>query len=127
MIHVEQLAIHISTIGFSILVKVVERELKTKVMIMSYQKYLHYFQTLFPSLHKLPQLHLISWRGNFVARHSFRMVSGDSPETMRKLCLAKNFHTKKLGEITVFYAVLVINLLHNNINSHSPVFQFHVS
>ena len=55
--------------------------------------------------------------------HSFRRVSGDSPETMRKLCLCtkfphleisrncencafpQNFHTLKLGEITVFYVV----------------------
>ena len=34
---------------------------------------------------------LISWYGNFVERHSFRIVSGDSPETMRKLCLSTKF------------------------------------
>ena len=38
-------------------------------------------------------------------RHSFRIVLDDSPEAMRKLCLSTNFHTTKLGEITVFYAV----------------------
>ena len=31
-----------------------------------------------------------SWCGNFVERHSFRIVSGKSPETKRKLCLSKN-------------------------------------
>ena len=39
-------------------------------------------------------------------RHSFRIVSGESPEIMRKLCLTK-FLLMKLGEITAFYAVHV--------------------
>ena len=43
------------------------------------------------TLHKIPQFHLISWCGNFVERHSFRIVSGDSPEAVRKLCLSTNF------------------------------------
>ena len=43
------------------------------------------------ALCKLPQFRLISWYGNFVERHSFRIVSGDSPETMRKLCLSTKF------------------------------------
>ena len=30
------------------------------------------------TLSKMPQFHLISWCGNFVERHSFRIVSGDS-------------------------------------------------
>ena len=34
---------------------------------------------------------LILCYGNFVERHSFRIVSGDSPETMRKLYLSKKF------------------------------------
>ena len=29
--------------------------------------------------------------GNFVERHIFRIVSGDSPETMRELCLSTKF------------------------------------
>ena len=37
------------------------------------------------SLPKIPQFPLISWCGNFVEKHSFRIVSGDSPETLRKL------------------------------------------
>ena len=36
--------------------------------------------------------------------HSFRRVSGD---TLRKLCVPQNFHTRKLGEIKIFYAVNV--------------------
>ena len=31
------------------------------------------------------------WCRNFVERNSFRIVSGDSPETMRKLCLSTKF------------------------------------
>ena len=38
-------------------------------------------------------------------RYSFRIVSGDSPETIRKLCLSTKFHNMTLAEITVFYAV----------------------
>ena len=38
-------------------------------------------------------------------RHSFRIVSGESPEIMRKLCLSTKFLLMKLGEITAFYAV----------------------
>ena len=60
------------------------------------------------SLRKILKFHLMSWCGNFVERHSLRIVSGDSPETMRKLCLSTNFHTMKLGEITVFYTVCVV-------------------
>ena len=56
---------------------------------------------LIKTLHKIPSFHLTSWCGNFVERHSFRIVSGDSPETV----FPQNFHTMKLGEITVFYVV----------------------
>ena len=43
----------------------------------------------------------------FWGKHSFRIVLGESPETMRKLYLSTNFHTKKLTEITVFFVVLI--------------------
>ena len=48
------------------------------------------------SLRKKPKFdliswHLISWCGNFVERHSFRKASGESPETLRKLCLSTKF------------------------------------
>ena len=45
-----------------------------------------------------------------MARHSFRIVSGESIKTMRKLCLSTNLHTRKLGEITVFSTVMVTEL-----------------
>ena len=34
--------------------------------------------------------------------HSFRIVSGESPETVRNYVFPQNFHTTKLGEITAF-------------------------
>ena len=39
-------------------------------------------------LHKVLQLYLISWGGNFVERHSFHIVLVDSLKTLRKLCLS---------------------------------------
>ena len=36
-------------------------------------------------------LTLTSWCGNFLERHVFCIVSGDSPETMQKLCLSTKF------------------------------------
>ena len=42
----------------------------------------------------------------FVGRHSFHIVSGDSPETMRKLCLSTKFPHHEIRLITVFCAVL---------------------
>ena len=38
-------------------------------------------------------IHLISWCGKFAERHSF----GET--------FSQNFHTRKLGEITMFYVV----------------------
>ena len=38
-------------------------------------------------------------------RHSFRIVPGESRKLCGKYVFPKNFHTKKLGEITVFFAV----------------------
>ena len=53
-------------------------------------------------------------------RHSFRVVSGESPETKRNCALPQNFHTRKLGEITLFYAVIVtINRNRSFINNNT--------
>ena len=49
------------------------------------------------TLRKIPNIHLISWSGNFVQRHSFRRVSGKSPEALRKLCLSIKFPYQKVG------------------------------
>ena len=43
------------------------------------------------SMRKIRKFHLISWWGNIVERHSFRRVSGESHETLRKLCLSAKF------------------------------------
>ena len=58
------------------------------------------------ALRKLPHFHLISWYGNFVERHSFRIVS-NHPKLCGNCAFPQNFHTRKLGEITVLYAVPV--------------------
>ena len=47
-------------------------------------------------LRKIPEFQLISWCGNFAERHRFRKVSGDSPKTMRKLCLSTKFSHQKI-------------------------------
>ena len=39
-------------------------------------------------LSKISTFHLISWCGNFMERHIFRRVSGESPEALWKLCLS---------------------------------------
>ena len=36
-------------------------------------------------------MHQIFWCGTFVERHSFCIVSANSPESMRKLCLSRKF------------------------------------
>ena len=57
-------------------------------------------------LHKIPKFHLISCCGNFVERHSFHRVWGDSPETLRNLCLSTKFlHQEIRLNFSVFYAV----------------------
>ena len=43
------------------------------------------------ALRKIPKLNLISSCENFVERHSFSSVSGESFETLRKLCLSTKF------------------------------------
>ena len=53
---------------------------------------------------------LISWCGNFVERHSFRIVSDKSTETMRNSAFSQIFCTRKIAEITVFNTVLVGNI-----------------
>ena len=63
---------------------------------------------------------------NFAETHSVRRVSGELPKTLGKLCVSKNFHTKKSCEITVFYASCVKNwtlkesfFININVNFHN--------
>ena len=44
--------------------------------------------------------------GNFMERHSSRIVLGESSETMQKLCVSTKFPHMKLGKITIFYPVV---------------------
>ena len=60
------------------------------------------------ALSNILKFHLISWCGNFVKRHSFRRVLGDSPEIMRKLCLSTKFPHQK---IRWNYGILCSDLL----------------
>ena len=48
------------------------------------------------SLHNLLTSHLISWCGNFVEMHIFYRVSGEFPETMRKLCVSTKFRHQEI-------------------------------
>ena len=57
------------------------------------------------TLREMPKLDLISWSGNFVERHNFRRVSGVSPELYGNCAFPQNVHTRKLGGISIFYAV----------------------
>ena len=49
------------------------------------------------TLGKMPYFHLNSWCGNFLERHSFRVVLGDLPETMWKLCVSAKFPHHEIG------------------------------
>ena len=49
----------------------------------------------------------IFWCQNFVERHNFRIVSGNSSETMLKMCL----FTKFALQIMVFYAWIILKNL----------------
>ena len=66
---------------------------------------------LWHSPSKVPYCHLISWCGNFVERHSFRIAVGNLPKLRWNYVFPQNFYTKKLGEITAFYAVIFLLVL----------------
>ena len=51
------------------------------------------------TLRKILNFYLISCWENFVERHSFRRVLGDSPETLRKLCLSTKFPHQEIKRI----------------------------
>ena len=50
---------------------------------------------------------------NFAERHSFHIVSGDSPKTMRKLYLSAKFPHQEIG---VFTAVCAVSYMDKNYN-----------
>ena len=48
-----------------------------------------------------------TWCGNFAERHSFCIVSGDSPETIRKMCLSAKFpHQEIRWNYGIFRSVM---------------------
>ena len=58
------------------------------------------------SLRKIPLFHLIFWYEHFAEMHSFHSVLGELPETLQKCAFPQNFHIKKLGKISIFYAII---------------------
>ena len=50
-----------------------------------------YFRFNLLPLRKLTKFHLISICGNFIETFNYRRVSGESPETLQKLCNSINF------------------------------------
>ena len=70
-------------------------------------------------LRKIPKFHLISWCGNFV----------ESTVIRSKLCgncaFPWNFHTKKLGQIRVFCAVIIIVSLLFTWNTYDTLIYFY--
>ena len=61
-----------------------------KVLIPKRLSSFHFVKKNKETLQKIPQFHLISWGGNFVERHSFRTVSGDSSFPLENVCIAGN-------------------------------------
>ena len=55
--------------------------------------------------HYEKQFHLISWCGNFMENHSFRIVSVDSHKTIQKLCFSTRFPYQ---EITWNYSIFQV-------------------
>ena len=51
-------------------------------------------------LHKIPNFHLISWCGNFVDRHSFSRVSGNSPKLYGNCAFPQSFRTREFRDFT---------------------------
>ena len=51
------------------------------------------------TLRKVPKFCLISWCGNLMESHNFRKVSGESPETLRKLCASTKFSHQEIRQI----------------------------
>ena len=56
------------------------------------------------SLWKISHFYLISWCGNFVERHSFPAIR---PTLCGNCVFPQNFHTRKSGETTIFFAVIL--------------------
>ena len=74
------------------------------------------------------QINVISWCGNFVERHSFCIVSGESPETMRKLCLSTKFsHQEIRWNYDILRSVILAPILQTRPNPSSLFLDFCIS
>ena len=67
----------------------------------------------FLPLRKIPKFHLISWCINFLEKHSFRRVSRERQKLEANFTFPQNFHTRKLGETSVFYAMCFFTFSEN--------------
>ena len=56
-----------------------------------------YRAIVYSAQRKITNLHLIPWCGNFVERHSFRIVFGNSLRNMWKLGLSTKFPHQKIS------------------------------
>ena len=76
----------------------------------------HWFYKI-PIMLKISKFHLISWYVNFVEVHSFRRFWG--------IAFLQYFHTKKWGEVLVFYAMQffqIYSLFQGNFSIHNITF-----
>ena len=65
----------------------------------------------FLSLHKTPSFHLIFWRGILWKRIVSTKFLANHPKLYGNCAFLQSFHTRKSGEITLFYAVCGISII----------------
>ena len=79
--------------------------------------YQYFCELLYTAKNTVISLNFLVW--NLVERHNFRIVSGDSPETMRKLCLSTklqhqeikwNYGIFRSANLQKFHRKLVISI-----------------
>ena len=58
------------------------------------------------ALRNIQKFDLISWCGKFVERHSFPQSFARTAQNSAETAFPRNFHTRKLGEISIFFALL---------------------
>ena len=76
---------------------------------------------------EIPKFHLISWCGNLVETHSFRIASRDSPKTLQKLRVSKNTkikmwnRTKKVSSQHHILTIKSVRIAWENIKVNSKM------
>ena len=72
-----------------------------------YSDSLSFFQTINIAVYKIVKFHPIFWCENFVETHSFCRDSGDSPETVWKLCVFRKFSYQEIRRnYTILYSAI---------------------